>query len=296
MRILNKLNPTKFFIILAVLYLARIGLSYAGQAANDIESVPVWLSPTLTGLAHITRAAMVIVALALVLAYGDKIIAWLKSAFDFEADPDPDQGQPEQKQAEAITRDLSQAVISLDRHGAESGELIESVESQTSALVEIVKKLAIKSTDLASVAASFKFALEAIASKEPTKIALAAGKVKDRHIRNLMLLPYTEGNADYWASTSNLIATQLGNAERWQSEYSKMAVSLMAEVNQIKTGLTAAMAQIEAAETARPLLQAKVNLDQAGRYLRLPTGEQAKPNRLFAPQNEYAVLGKGGKR
>lgn len=291
MSILTKLNPTNFFIILAVLWLSRIGLNYAGQSASEIESSPVWLSPALTGMGHLAGAAMFIVALALGLAYADKVIAWLKSAFDFETDQAQEKAQPESdgNRAEAITRDLAETIISLDRHGARSGDLIISVESQTAALVEIVKKLAIKSTDLASVAASFNFALEAIAGEDSKQIALAAGKVKDKHIRNLMLLPYDQGDSAYWQNAMTLIATQLGNAERWQGEYSKMAVSLMAEVSQIKTGLTAALAQIEAAETARPLLQAKVNLETAGRYLRLPTSEQAHPARLFAPQNEYRL-------
>lgn len=119
--------------------------------------------------------------------------------------------------------------------------------------------------------------------------------MKDKHIRNLILLPYSEGHADYWAGTSNLLATQLGAAERWQSEYSKMAVSLMAEASQIKTGLTAALAHIEAAETARPLLQAKVNLETAGRYLRLPVSEQASPTKLLGPQNEYQLPERSGR-
>lgn len=284
----KRLNPVSFFVILAVLYIARIGLTYAGQAASEIESAPVWLSPTLTGLGYIAGAAMLVVTLALALAYGKEAIGWLKGIFDLE---DQDKAQPESdgNRAEAISRDLVQTVVSLDRHGGKSADLIESVESQTAALVEIVKKLAIKSTDLSEVAESFNVAIEAIVSEDPKQIALAAGKVRDRHIRNLMLLPFSQGNNAYWENAMNLIATQLGSAQRWQAEYSKMAVSLMGEVSQIKTGLTAALAHIEAAETARPLLQAKVNLETAGRYLRLPVSEQSSPARLLGPQNEYRL-------
>jgi len=132
-------------------------------------------------------------------------------------------------------------------------------------------------------------ALTAIASGDTSEIARAAGNARDEHIRTLMLLPFEQGDERYWQNITRLIAVQLGTSERWQDEYSQLAANLIAEVSVIKTRLIAISAQIEVAQIARPLLQAKVSLDETTRYLRL-TGESARPDHFFAPQSEYSRI------
>lgn len=290
-------KATALLIVLAGLWLLKIIFSQAARAAVAVEAAPEWLGPALTAFSGVLGAVIFIVVVALVAMHGRKFITLLTSAFtpaetEAAADKTPETGG---REATALTKDLSKTVVALERYGDKSGELVREAQLQTAALVGLVKALATKATDMAAVAESFQGAFTAINTADPIQVAQAAGRVKDGHIRDLMLLPYEQGDAAYWQNVSRLIASQLGAAERWQNEYSKMAGSLMGEVATIKTRLIAASAHIEMARAARPLLQAQVNLDTAAHHLRIPVSEGSSPTRLFAPRNEYLLSSRGGR-
>jgi len=281
---------------LIVLWIIQVILAQAALAVRTIEDSPAWLVATLQASANVVgglvaMAALIAVGL-LALTYGRQLVAWLKSLVGdlFEQAPEtPDGVTDETGQVKAVTRSLAQAVQDLDERGEDSAQLLIATETQATALVAIAKKLAEAATGYAERASSFNLALDAIAGGNPLEIARAAGQVKDNHIRNLLLMPYNHVDLAYWEATARLIATHMGGALRWQTEYSKMVVGLLAEIAAIKTGLQALEAHIDAAEAARPLLQARVGLEEAGRYLRLGSGEQVLPTRLFKPMSEYAL-------
>lgn len=235
-----------------------------------------WIIPTI----------IVIILTVLALVYGRDAATLLKSLLRRPA-PKPD---ADAEQAKTVTRNLAQTVEALDKSGCQSRDLLVSTQAQTAALVELVKALAGKSRDYARIAASLDQALEAVAGGDPLQIARVAGAVADSHIRSLLVVSPELVSPEYWQGAAALIATQAGAATRWQEEYSRLATGLIGEIAHIKTGLLALQANIDAAEAARPLLMARLNLGQAGRYLRISVGETTSPMRLLGPLNEYAEV------
>lgn len=284
-QIIENLNVKAMWVTLGGLWISRIILHNAAQATAQIDSIPNWISPILTSIANLTGALLVLAILGLIGLYLKQGLTWLTKSDSAQSEKQAG----ETDQAQALTKDLTQTVISLERYGQRSESLLIEAERQTLALVELVKGLTRKSSEMGQIAASFEYALDALATDDPKQIALAAGRVKDEHIRHLMLLPYDQGDSAYWQHIITLVAVQLGNAQRWQAEYSQLSVGLMGEVSIIKTKLVAVAAQIEAAQVARPLLQAKVNLDSVGQYLRLSTNETARPERTLNLQNIYTL-------
>jgi len=110
-------------------------------------------------------------------------------------------------------------------------------------------------------------ALEALAAGDPLKIAMAAGAVKDNHIRTLLISEVK--HADYWHSVTRLIAVQLGTLQQWEQGYRRFAANLLTEVSQAKSRLAALQASNELIGASRPLLQIQTNLNQAGQHLQL---------------------------
>ena len=194
----------------------------------------------------------------------------------------PEQTPEPSADPEALTRSLSQTVAAIQRHGDKSDELVAGAETQTQALVEVVKNLQRRATALAQTAQTLSVALEALSSGDHAQIARAAGAVKDRHIAGLMTMASADVDETYWHNVALLISHQLGSTQRWQQDYSQMAAQLMTEVSGIKTNLLAAEANLQAADAAQPLLTARVNLEQAARLLRTPITET--PEILAAPR------------
>lgn len=277
------------FTILALLFLFRVTANYAAQVTAQIENTPAWLPLFLGGLASLAGALMVIVIIALVIVYGRKLIDWLSDLLAAEDEGEESGGASKQART-PVTKDLYQTVASLERHGNQSSKLIDDATSQTAALVEIVKNLQKEAAAMGRKATSLGEALNALQGGDSVEIKRAGGQVQDSHIKSLMLLASEQADDAYWRNVTELVAAQLGDAENWQSNYAQMAASLMAEVSEIKTRLNAASAHITVTEAARPLLQAKVNLDQAANILRIPISETPEPGRLFAPRNEYALM------
>lgn len=292
----TRIKLTTLLIVCGMLFLIKIALAQAGLAAAEgIEDAPTWLAPTLLALANIAGAGLVLGLVVMAVVYGRDIYAWLQSLLDGDGQDAPT-NSPQDDKPQAITRDLYRTVVGLERHGSESGELVTSATSQTLALVEICKQLQRRAAEHAEITYSLAEALKAVTSGDPLKIKEAAGAVRDQHISGLMLLSSQETDPEYWESVSGLIATQLGAARRWQTEYRKLAGALIGEVAGIKVRLMAVTANLEVAEAGRPLLEAKVNLENAGRILRAPVHEAASPTRLFAPQNEYQLPERSVKR
>lgn len=290
---LLKSKTAALVISLVILWLLKIVFSQASQAARAVETAPEWLSPALGAFSSVLGAVAFIALLGLVAMHGRQLISLIISAFtDAPENPaeKPAPGEPDpDREAAGMTKDLAKTVLALERYGSKSYNLIQDAQLQTVALVDLVKMLSAKSAEMQQSAESFREALEAIAGNDRLQMAHAAGKVRDQHIRDLMLQPETEADYSYWQNVSRLIATQLGNAERWQDEYAKLSGSLMSEVTTIKTRLTAVAAHVEMAQAARPLLQAQTNLDTAARYLRISVGERSSAKQLFAPRNEYVL-------
>lgn len=287
----KRIKTVTLFTSLIALTLLKVALTQGGQAAAKIPSMPDWAAPTLLGASNVIGAVVFIGVALLLPMYGKK---WLPKLFaeDLQGESRVETGAVEQAdEARSLTKNLALTVANLERYGNKSSELVQGAQLQTVALVELIKTLSRNSYEMAEAAKSFNFALDALSANNPAEIARAAGKVKDEHIRTLMLQPYNQTGEMYWQNISRLVAAQLGTAERWQAEYSQLASGLIAEVSVIKTRLIAVTAQIEAAKVARPLLQARVNLDETTRYLRTPSSEAPRPDRLFAPQNEYALNG-----
>lgn len=297
MMTLPKSKTMTLIVSLIILWLLKIVSSQAAQAASTIETSPEWLAPVLGAVSSVLGAIALVVLLGLVVMHGRQLIALITSAF---TDPDnqteksgPNEPGPD-KEAVGATKDLAKTVLAMERYGNKSGDLIKDAQLQAVALVDLVKALSAKSAEMRQNAESFREALEAIVGNDYLQMAHAAGKVRDQHIRDLMLQPEGEADHTYWQNVSRLIATQLGNAERWQDEYAKLSGDLMGEVTAIKTRLIAVAAHVEVAQAARPLLQAQINLDTAARHLRISVGERASTKQRFAPRSEYVLPEQSG--
>ena len=285
----KRIKTTALFIILITLGILNVILAQAGQVAAEISIAPDWIAPTLSGIATILGVVLFVGITVLLITYGAK---WLPAFLSDEA-PEKDEAAKvaieNAEEARSLTKDLARTVANLEKHGDKSGALVNEAKLQTVALIELIKTLSRNAYSMTQTAKSLQLALAAIESNNPLKITRTAGSTKDEHIRTLMLLPFEQGDERYWQNIARLIAVQLGTSERWETEYSQLAASLIAEVSVIKTRLVAVSAQIEVAQIARPLLQAKVNLDETTKYLRLPD-ESPRPDHLLAPQNEYTRI------
>lgn len=267
---------------LFILLIIEIALTQAGQVAAQISALPEWVTPVLRGLGNLLGAMMLIALLFWLFNRAKAFLPeWLNAMDDAPAEADND--------AQILTRDLAMTVSKMQRKGDKSGTLIQDTQRQTAALVDLIKSLSRKSRAMAEQAQTLDEALSAIASHDAIQIAKAAGAVKDEHIRTLMLEPYENTPAGYWETVSRLVATQFGTAQRWQREYAQLSANLIAEVSTIKARLTAVIAQLDAAEVARPLLQARVNLDTSAQFLRIASDESVTADRLLAPRHEYAI-------
>ena len=269
---------------LFILLIIDIALTQAGQVAAQISALPEWVAPVLSGLSNLLGAMMLIALLFWLFNRVKAVLpGWLKA---LQADDTPAEADND---AQILTRDLAMTVSKMQRSGDKSGTLIQDTQRQTAALVDLIKSLSRKSRAMAEQAQSLDEALTAIVSHDAIQIAKAAGAVKDEHIRTLMLEPYENTPAGYWETVSRLVATQFGTAQRWQREYAQLSANLIAEVSTIKARLTAVIAQLDAAEVARPLLQARVNLDTTTQFLCVAPDEQVTPDRLLSPRHEYAI-------
>lgn len=268
---MKKQKPANLLILLAILFLARIALTQAGRAAAQIGEAPAWLAPTLLAGAGLIGGGMALLVVILAILYGKKARTWLAQMFDFG----DDEAKANEPSPQTITADLVKTVVSLERNGAKSANLVQDAYTQALALAEICKRLQRRSAEQGRAIETLSEALQAVTLGEPLKIQEAAGLVSDTHIANLMLLAGQDANPGYWQDVSGLIAVQLGAARKWQAEYRRLSSALIAEVSSIKARLMTISAQVEIAEAAKPLLEAKGNLETAGRLLRVPTAEAA---------------------
>lgn len=285
----KRIKTTALFIILITLGILNVILAQVGQVAAEISIAPDWIAPTLSGIATILGVVLFVGITVLLITYGVKWLPAFLSDEASEKDKAAKVAIENAEEARSLTKDLARTVANLEKHGDKSGALVNEAKLQTVALIELIKTLSRNAYSMTQTAKSLQLALAAIESNNPLKITRTAGSTKDEHIRTLMLLPFEQGDERYWQNIARLIAVQLGTSERWETEYSQLAASLIAEVSVIKTRLVAVSAQIEVAQIARPLLQAKVNLDETTKYLRLPD-ESPRPDHLLAPQNEYTRI------
>lgn len=285
----KRIKTTALFIILITLGILNVILAQVGQVAAEISIAPDWIAPTLSGIATILGVVLFVGITVLLITYGVKWLPAFLSDEASEKDKAAKVAIENAEEARSLTKDLARTVANLEKHGDKSGALVNEAKLQTVALIELIKTLSRNAYSMTQTAKSLQLALAAIESNNPLKITRTAGSTKDEHIRTLMLLPFEQGDERYWQNIARLIAVQLGTSERWETEYSQLAASLIAEVSVIKTRLVAVSAQIEVAQIARPLLQAKVNLDETTKYLRLPD-ESPRPDHLLAPQNEYTRM------
>lgn len=164
-------------------------------------------------------------------------------------------------------QNLSTILAEMERDASKASLLILDAETYTQTLVNLIQGIALKAEAMAEEIDTLNLALSAIAEQDPLQIAKSAGRVRDTHIRTLMLGRVR--NLDYWQNTAMLVSAQVGTLVQWEKGYRTFAGNLLAEVSKAKSQLVAQSAALELAGAARPLLQTQANLNEAQACLQL---------------------------
>jgi hypothetical protein len=258
---------TKIFVsTLVVLFLTGTLFSYLSRAITTMYQTETGLSITFEAISYLSGALLVLLLFTRFWTLMVRAGRALWSLFETEELSLAKESQIEEvKPAQETMQSLAQALAEMEKEGNEASLLLYDAHQYAARLVALIKAIVMKAQSMRTEAEILQVAMEAIASHDPVQIAGAAGKVRDTHIRDLMLCDVQTQH--YWASVTRLIATQLGTLEQWSQGYDTFASNLLTEVSGAKARLQAMSASLELIGTARPLLQIQQNLNQAETYL-----------------------------
>jgi hypothetical protein len=176
-------------------------------------------------------------------------------------------GEEETAAINQTVHKLSEMLAEVEKDSNRAGVLLSDAENYTMQLVKLVQGIALKAERMVGEIETLNFALTAIAGRDPLRIAEAAGRVRDEHIRTLMLCKVR--NDEYWQDTAMLISAQVGTLAQWERGYRTFASNLLADVSQAKARAAALTAALELTGASRPLLQIEAWLGQAAGLLQL---------------------------
>lgn len=195
------------------------------------------------------------------------ILAWKLFHFFKAKSNEAEAADPQQEQAAQTVKNLAALLAEAEKDSNKASLVLLDAQTHTQTLVNLVQGIALKAETMADEIDTLNAALAAISSRDPLQIAKATGRLKDQHIRTLMLGRVK--NLEYWQDTSHLIAAQVGTLAQWEQGYRTFSSNLLAEVAKSKAKLAALDAALELTGASRPLLQAQANLTEATHYLQL---------------------------
>lgn len=265
------ITPIRALLLIAALVAVAIGLDMAAAVVASTESGPAWLTILLGKAAWLPWLGVAGVILAAGWALLVRLIAWLAPMLmveEIEIKPEP---KPEPEEIEPMARtidNLGDILTQLDRDTTESRRLATDAAVYAGELVNLAQGLALKEEDLATEAESLRAALAAIESQDPLKIAIAAGGLRDEHLRTLMFCEAE--NPAYWRGVVRVVGAQYGSAQQWHAAYLEATGRLLTSIGAAKARIRELHATRELTEIKAPLLQVEDNLLRAGNCLKLP--------------------------
>lgn len=257
---MRRLSKLQNYVALAILlYAIRTLAVYAAQMEWDAA----WLTVALKTIASLSAFILAALLLTGLWHWGKRVAGWLLGLLDPGVETMAIEGAGEIKQS--ITN-LSQTLADIEQDSSRASLMLLDAEQHAANLVALVKGVVLKAEAMKGEAEGLKVALAALADRDLTRMAQAAGSVKDPHIRELMLCR-AQLDGSYWLDVTRLVATHLGTLEQWTASYDLFASDLLAEISGQKTRLAALTASLELVGTARPMLQLNAKLDEAQAYV-----------------------------
>lgn len=202
---------------------------------------------------------IVLFALTGLFVLGKRLLDFMKSKAD----------KPEEEMGEIVqsVKRLDKVLADAEQDSNRAGVLLSDAETCAGQLVKLIQGIALKAEDMAAEMETLNQALAAIAARDPLQVAQAAGRVRDDHVRTLMLCNIR--NEEYWQDTAMLISAQIGVLAQWEAGYRKFTGNLLAEVSQAKARAAGLTAALELTGASRPLLQIQARLHEANQALQL---------------------------
>jgi len=263
-------NPVGIVVVLIVLTLVSRLAFYAAELA-PVETER-WTHFGLYAVGTIGKGVAWLMALVLVWRLAVKAWRWIAPAVDGEEAQPESAAQPQSEPAEAgeiatslqaLTTTLAQ--VEQDKNAATL--LMTDARTQSTLLVAMIKAIAQKAEAYERQGEELDEAMAAIADGDPVKVAQAAGRVSDQHIRELMLCDVKDPG--YWQNVARTIAAECGTLQQWAEGYKRFSGRLLLDFSRAKAQLTALNAASDLVDVARPLATINRNVDAASKHLQL---------------------------
>lgn len=286
-----------FIITLAILWLVATLAGYSLKIVAATTDTP-WVLTVAQAIAYISGAISALFLLWGIWSFTVRIIRtilpFLFTTQTVDLDPAPAPAPVEE--APVIQQNLAgldKILFDLEQDSSAASLRLLDADQYTTNLVALIKGIVLKAEAMQAEIIGLQTASQAIAGGDPLQIAAAAGQVKDRHIRELLLCDARPGNG-YWLNVTRLIAVQLSAIEQWAIGYDKFASQLLAEVSGQKARMAALTASLELTGTARPLLEIQSRLNEAQSYLQPQRRPALLPIFKSLPAINAGLLGGGG--
>jgi hypothetical protein len=112
---------------------------------------------------------------------------------------------------------LAQTLADIEQDSSKASLLLLDADQYAANLVALVKAIVLKVEAMQTEATGLQAAMEAITAQDALRIAAAAGRVKDAHIRELMLCQVSLTH-NYWSGVAQLISGDAAGHQHWADE------------------------------------------------------------------------------
>lgn len=286
-----------FIIVLVILWLVTTLAGYGLKIVAATTDTP-WVLTVAQAIAYISGAISALFLLwglwSFAVRVARVILPLLFTTQTVDLDPAPP-APASIEEAPAIRQNLAgldEILFDLELGSSAASLRLLDADQYAANLVGLIKGIVLKAEAMQAEAVGLQTAAQAIATRDPLQVAAAAGRVKDRHIRELLLCDAQPDNG-YWLNVARLIAVQLGTIEQWATGYDKFASQLLAEVSGQKARMSALAASLDLMGTARPLLEIQSRLDEAQTYLQPERQPALVPAFKSLPAINAGLLGGG---
>lgn len=261
-----KVNWRVLLVLLAFLFVVNAA---TGAIAETVE-LSSWTGALLLTVARISYTAfhtLLLVTVVYLVFQGVKLLARLfPDLFSFEMSDDTD--QTETTEADDVTdamEALGERLADIETNRDEAIRKLQDADVLASTLVGLIQRTVAKAKNLARECELMETALSALTSGDPMRIAQAAGRLNDDHIRNLML--ETNGDDGYHTSLVHLIATQTGALRSSSEALRGLSVTWIESLTRYRAQTARLAVVIDALDAARPIASIDASLRVAQTFL-----------------------------